>query len=91
MKGHPELAPEDFTSLGSYELYASLYARGQVQPYASGRSRPLVPATTNPRAVLARSRAQYGQPLDTVEAGFADVAAQDSPPDAPTGRRRRPS
>ena len=90
-KGHPELAPEDFTSLGSYELYASLYARGQVQPYASGRSRPLVPATTNPRAVLARSRAQYGQPLDTVEAGFADVAAQDSPPDAPTGRRRRPS
>ena len=35
-KGHPELAPEDFTSLGQFQVYASLFARGSVTPYASG-------------------------------------------------------
>lgn len=92
-KGHPELTHADLTALGKYELYASLFAAGRVQPYASGRSRPLGPPTTDPQTVRARSRARYGQPLDAVEAGFADLlssqAATNPASSAPTGRRRR--
>jgi hypothetical protein len=90
-KGHPELTAADLTALGKYELYASLFAGGQVQPYASGRSRPLGPATISPLVAIARSRSRYGQPLDDLETGFADLLNPDAHPDAPTGRRRRTS
>lgn len=86
-KGHPELLPDDFTALGKYELYASLFSGGRVTPYASGRSLPPGPRTSDPRQ-LRRSSARYGRGVDEVEAGFAAlldsaVAASDS------GRRPR--
>ena len=34
-KGHRELGPEDFTSLGQYQVYASLFARGAVSSAGS--------------------------------------------------------
>jgi hypothetical protein len=87
-RGHPELTAADLTSLGRFELYASLFARGQVQPFASGRSRPLPPATTDVIRLKARSRSRYGQPLDEIEQGFADLLEMpDTSPDS--GRRRR--
>ena len=88
-RGHSELTAADLTALGQYELYASLYAKGQVQPYASGRSRPLPPRISDPRAVQKASRSRYGRPLDEVEAGFA--ALLDSPVDdlGMSNRRRR--
>jgi len=87
-RGHDELTAADLTALGRFELYASLYAHGQVQPYASGRSRPLPPATTDVVQLKARSRARYGQPLDSIEAGFA--ALLETPQTLPdSGRRRR--
>ena len=35
-RGHPELSADDLTRSGRYEVYASLFAGGQVTPYASG-------------------------------------------------------
>ncbi|MCW3078504.1 MAG: Type secretory system Conjugative transfer, partial [Bacteroidetes bacterium] len=87
-RSHPELTAADLTALAQYELYASLFARGQVQPYASGRSRPLPPAISRPSAVMARSRARYGQPLDRIEADFASLLTP-NPGDAGTTNRRR--
>ena len=89
-KGHPEIAPEDFTSLGAYELYASLYADGQVRPYAAGSSLPPGPPTANPAALRIRSQSLYGRPLSQIDAGFADLlGGTPNATDAPTGRRRR--
>ncbi|HEX6656025.1 MAG TPA: type IV secretory system conjugative DNA transfer family protein, partial [Candidatus Limnocylindria bacterium] len=88
-KGHPEIAPEDFTALGQYEVYASLYAGGQVMPYASGVTLPPGPATSDADELRRRSRERYGQPLDTIEAGFAELLAGADVPLGATGRRRR--
>jgi hypothetical protein len=88
-KGHPELALVDFTALGRYEVYASLYASGQVTPYASGRTLPLPPATANPDELRRTSRERYGQPLDRIEAGFAELIEASNVPLGATGRRRR--
>jgi hypothetical protein len=91
-QGHPELTAADFEQLRSYEIYASLFARGQVQPYASGRTRPLPSATSNPQTLRQASRERYGQPLDAVEGGFSALFESDQQPDlGATGRRRRSS
>jgi hypothetical protein len=90
-KGHPELDAEDFTALGQYEVYASLFAAGRVTPYASGRT--LAPSQPNVGVVdeLRRaSRQRYGRPLDEVEAGFATLVGGEHEASA-TGRRRRQS
>ena len=84
------IAPEDFPSLGAYELYASLYADGQVRPYAAGSSLPPGPPTANPAALRIRSQSLYGRPLSQIDAGFADLlGGTPNATDAPTGRRRR--
>jgi len=89
-KGHPELGPEDFIALGQFEIYASLFARGSVTPYTSGRTLPPSPVISRPDELQQRSRDRYGRPLDEIEAGFADLLAstgQQSSSDL--GRRRR--
>jgi hypothetical protein len=89
-KGHPEISPEDFTSLGAYELYTSLYANGQVRPYAAGRSLPPGPAISDPAELRRQSQARYGRPLDAIDAGFADLLSQNpGTQEPPTGRKRR--
>lgn len=72
-KGHPELAAVDFTALGRHEVYASLYAGGQVTPYASGRTLAPVAPSSDPDVLRHLSRARYGRPLDEVERGFAEM------------------
>jgi hypothetical protein len=90
---HPELTAEDFTSLGRYHVYASLFAGGQVTPFASGQTRP-APPTTDRAAVLRQlSRERYGQPLTDIEREFAELL---EPPDSVRsesrpGRTRRRS
>jgi hypothetical protein len=89
-KGHPELGPEDFTSLGQYQVYASLFARGSVSPYASGATLPPSAPTNDPQRIKRLSRECYGRPLDEIEAGFTALltnAEQQSNGDL--GRRRR--
>jgi hypothetical protein len=89
-KGHPELSAEDFTALGQYQVYASLFARGAVTPYASGITLPPSAAISRPKELLQASRQRYGRPLDEIEAGFAELlnAGQHSS-QTPLGRRPR--
>jgi hypothetical protein len=88
-KGHQEVVPEDFTALGQYEIYASLYAGGQATPYASGRTLPPSPPISDMDELRRRSRERYGRPLDEVEAGFAELLNAADVPLGVTGRRRR--
>lgn len=92
-KGHPELEPEDFTALGQFEVYASLFGNGRVNPYASGRTLPASAPVTDPRSLRAQSRHHYGRPLDEVESSFNELIGTATGPDGsgPTGRRRRQS
>ncbi len=89
-KGHPELGAEDFTSLGQYQVYASLFARGAVTPYASGVTLPPTRAISRPSELLRASRQRYGRSLDEIEAGFADLLATTGQgSETALGRRRR--
>jgi hypothetical protein len=75
-------------ALGQYEVYASLYARGQVNAYASGRTLAPSPALSQPASLRRASRDRYGQHLDQIEADFAALAGAHVSA-APTGRRPR--
>lgn len=88
-KGHPELTVEDFMALGQYQIYASLFHHGQVSPYVSGISLPPTQPFSDPRNLRGLSRERYGQPLDAIEAGFADLLETRDSPLGATGRRRR--
>jgi hypothetical protein len=90
-KGHSELEPADLTALGQYQVYASLFARGKVTPYASGVTLRPEPATADVRAIRAASRACFGQPLDEIEASFAELLRPAESDLGATGRRRRSS
>lgn len=89
----PELSAEDFTSLARYEVYASLFARGQVTSYASGRTLAPTKATNRASTLRARSHQRYGQPLNVIERELASLAQPQAQADEPVpGRsRRRPS
>lgn len=95
-KGHPELTPDDFTALGTFQVYASLQDNTLTQQrgdrYVSGRTQPLPPATASPEQLRRLSRERYGRPLGDIEAELADLAgsaraARDEPT---TGRRANP-
>jgi type IV secretory pathway TraG/TraD family ATPase VirD4 len=88
-KGHAELEPADFTALGRYEIYASLFSGGQVTPYASGITRPAGDATADVESIRATSRQRYGRSLDEIEAGFADLLQPAAGDLGVTGRRRK--
>lgn len=91
-RGIPELAPEDFTSLGRYEVYASLLANGQTTPFASGRTLPPSATISNARSLQRASRQRFGQPLSEIEAGFAALVEPPEQASETLGRRpRRPS
>ena len=95
-RSHPELSADDLTALGRYEVYASLFAAGQVTPFASGRTAAPPEPTNTAEAVMTLSRARYGQPLNAIEAEFAALLNLDTVADqasAPHGRRtpRRPA
>ncbi len=96
-RSHPELSAEDLTSLERFEVYASLFARGQVTPFASGRTLPAPVITTAAAGQRARSRVRYGVAKETVEREFTDLlnfgTTHRAPgSDNPPGRaRRRPT
>jgi hypothetical protein len=58
-RSQAELEAEDFTSLGAFEVYASLFANGRVTPFASDRDPAAVPGRTAWQRIaeaIARSR-----------------------------------
>ncbi|NKY25540.1 type IV secretory system conjugative DNA transfer family protein [Nocardia gamkensis] len=93
--GQSDLAPEDFGSLPAFHVYASLIRDNSVQPWISGVTLPPPPKTSDAKEVRRRSRERYGQPLDEIEAGFADLVAgvdgTGRAADASQGRKTRRS
>ncbi|MGV9834261.1 type IV secretory system conjugative DNA transfer family protein [Nocardia niigatensis] len=89
--GQSVLAPEDFGALPAHHIYLNLMRDNTVQPWASGVTLPPPPETSDPQEIRRLSRERYGQPLDEIEAGFAELLDQvNSGTDgAFAGRRRR--
>ncbi|MEU4706751.1 TraM recognition domain-containing protein [Nocardia salmonicida] len=85
--GQSLLNPEDFTALPAYHIYARLVRDNSVQPWVSGITLPPPPVTSDPQEIRGLSRAQYGQPLNEIEAGFAGLL--DDIAEASTAVRRR--
>jgi hypothetical protein len=85
------LAAEDFQSLGVFEGYAQLVARGTVQPWCSVRTLPAPPPFSDPVAVRAASRAAYGVDRAEIEADLQRLfgGRKDADSDDLTPRRRR--
>lgn len=90
--GQSVIAPDDFGELPAFHVYASLMQDGARTPWASGRTRQAPPVCSDPDDIRRRSRERYGQPLDRIEADFAEIlntstSAGDTT--ATPGRRRR--
>ena len=62
------LEVEDFQSLGAFQGYAQLVAKGAVQPWCSALTLPAAQPLSDPVVVRAASRAAYGVDRATVEA-----------------------
>jgi hypothetical protein len=93
--GQSVLTAEDFSSLPAHHVYASLIRDNSVQPWASGTTRPAPVTTIDPAAIRRESQQRYGQPLDEIEAGFAELLSGTGSADAadevgaPKRRRRQ--
>ena len=81
------LDANDFQSLGRYEIYASLVAKGEPQAFASATTRPLTATTSDPERIRALSRGQYGRDHDEVEAELRALVGQ--APEVRVGKRQR--
>ena len=90
-KGHPELAADDFGALDAFHVYASLLTQGRGSRYVSGRTLPLEPATSDPRAIHRLSADSYGTPRGDVARTITDLATNSAVHggSTSTGRRRR--
>lgn len=89
--GQSVIAPDDFSALPAFQVYAQLMRGNSLQPWASGVTLPPPPRTSSAGDVRARSRRQFGRPLDEIEAEFAALADAGADRSTPTGRRRRTS
>lgn len=87
--GQSVLEPGDFASLPVHHVYASLTQDGEVTPWASGKTLPPPPISSDPADIRARSRANYGRSLDEVEAGLTALLDTPDAPTPPTGRTTR--
>lgn len=67
------LQPEDFSSLGLYETYASLLAGGSVQPWCSLRTQAPSASTCDEQIVRAASRERYGTDRRDIDAELQPV------------------
>ncbi|MGC4191951.1 MAG: DUF87 domain-containing protein [Thermomicrobiales bacterium] len=92
-----DLAPEDFTQLPPYAIYASLLAGGRQTGWFSGRTLPPSPAIADPEAVIRESLLRYGADSESPRQGprrSSSVPRSNSPqeargPDEPIGRTAR--
>lgn len=66
-----QLAPEDFTALPAFHIYASMFENGSVQPYASAKTGPLGDPTCDPNLLRAASAKRYGRTAEEIEAEFS--------------------
>jgi hypothetical protein len=81
------LAPEDFTQLPPYEIYASLLSNGRQTGWFSGRTLPPTYAISSPDAVIRESLARYGaQFRDAPQTLITDPNPLPDLDDEPIGR-----
>jgi hypothetical protein len=88
-RSRQEIEPEDLTELAAFEAYASLMAEGALMPFASVRTVPAPPVSSDPAAIRAASRARYGVDRSSVEAELRSFSEGNAVPAAPIGQRRR--
>ncbi len=88
-RSRPEIETEDLTELAAFEAYASLVADGALTAFASVRTLPAPPTTSDPAAIRAASRARYGVDRSSVEAELRSFGMGSAVPAAPIGQRRR--
>lgn len=92
----PGLEAADFTALPNRHIYAQLVRDGTVTAWASGRTRDTPAPCSDPAAIRASSRRQYGQPRAAVEQQLRDLVAtpatnhKDDPATAGKRQRRTP-
>lgn len=90
-----DLEASDFTRLPAFNVYASMFEHGQVQPYASGATLPLPSRICDGSELRRQSGRRYGRPVAEVEAEFSvspvvNVTTEPVIVDASgDGRRRR--
>ena len=85
-----QIEPADLMSLGPFEVVASLYAAGRVQPPTTLRTRPEPQAVRSAPQMRSVSLARYGRPVCEID---AEITARHRPEPAPSqviGQRRRP-
>lgn len=84
------LAPEDFTQLPPYGIYASLLSGGRQTGWFLGRTLPPPQAISAPDAVIRESQARYGaDPTTAAQQPSASQARPLDPDDEPIGRTPR--
>lgn len=83
------LEASDFQRLRRFEAYAQLVAGGEVTKFASIRTLPMPPASSDAHEVRHASRSRYGRPADEVDAEIRRLIEGDTEPEAPVGRRPR--
>lgn len=81
------LTADDLQGLGGYEVALQLFAGGNTQPVATGKTRPMSEAISSAAGIRALSRDRHG--VDRAEVERQIRERQTSRTDAPTGRRRR--
>lgn len=87
------LTPQDLSDLPRFTAQASLQVRGERLPWCTIRTRPLPPVRQSAEHVRAISRANYGRPIEEVEAELLALAGwrDDGAADESFGRTARPS
>lgn len=77
------LAPEDFTQLPPYAIYASLLSNGRQTGWISGRTLPPPQAISSPEAVIRESQARYGAEPHTPTSGMRGPESAPTTPEGP--------
>jgi hypothetical protein len=72
-----DLQPEDFMSLPRYGVYAQLMHDGRLQNWASGKTLPPPPTTSNPGVLIARSQHRYGARVVQSEVSSEEITVVD--------------
>lgn len=81
------LTADDLQGLGAYEVALQLFASGNTQAVATGRTRPAVDSLGCGPEIRRRSRERHG--VDRAEVDRQIRERHSGRPQAPTGRRRR--
>ena len=81
------LTTDDLQGLGGFEVALQLFAGGNTQPAATGKSRPMGEPISSAAAIRSVSRQRHGVDRAEVERQIRD--RQTARNEAPTGRRRR--